>query len=314
MIFDPLTQAATAQLVTLWNQHWPGRYRLDSQAIQQQILESPLLMEECSFWAPGSGFAAVKRSPIPGLYPGQATGAFHLSAFAADLDAADRLLAEVIGRCRSLGASALVFAADHDHLAPGCPLDYPELEKVLLAAGFDAAEGLATDVERDLAGYEPPEGCLAPLEEHGYEVRPGTPDDLEEVDLFFQDAFPGRWRHDTLRKMRDDQEPHQVDLLMRGSKCFGFSLTQDETTRHPVGGGIWRLDLGEGWASLGPIGISSQVRGLGLGGALLGASLQRLAGAGRRRTIIDWTTLLDFYGMHGFLPARQYRSLRLAIV
>ena len=60
-------------------------------------------------------------------------------------------------------------------------------------------------------------------------------------------------------------------------------------------------------AGLGPIGVSEHVRGQGLGGRLLAASLHELAQGGARTCVIDWTSLVDFYGKFGFRPVRAYR-------
>jgi predicted N-acetyltransferase YhbS len=55
------------------------------------------------------------------------------------------------------------------------------------------------------------------------------------------------------------------------------------------------------------------VRGFGWGGALLAAGLMELQRRGVQRCIIDWTTLADFYGKHGFEKSRIYRSAKLII-
>jgi len=71
--------------------------------------------------------------------------------------------------------------------------------------------------------------------------------------------------------------------------------------------------LGENWGSLGPIGVSAGLRGRGSGHALLGQALSHLRDLGARRTIIDWTGLVDFYGRHGFEVTRRYQYLSLAL-
>jgi predicted acetyltransferase len=55
------------------------------------------------------------------------------------------------------------------------------------------------------------------------------------------------------------------------------------------------------------------MRGQGLGDALLAHSLADLSRKGTRQTIIDWTTLTEFYGKHGFAVTRSYRAYRLAL-
>ena len=104
-----------------------------------------------------------------------------------------------------------------------------------------------------------------------------------------------------------------VHGLFTEGELHGFALLQDKSTPRPIGGAVWRMDLGDDWGSLGPIGISRSVRGRGFGDGLLASSLLELRRRGCRRTIIDWTTLADFYGKHGFVPTRTYRRTTLSL-
>ena len=116
-----------------------------------------------------------------------------------------------------------------------------------------------------------------------------------------------------MRKAALDNEPGSIDLLWLGSTIQGFAMTQVAGCQRPVSGACWSESLGENWGALGPIGISSDVRGKGLGDALLGLSLQRLKAEGARQTIIDWTTLDAFYGNHGFEVTRRYEQFVLEL-
>ena len=102
-------------------------------------------------------------------------------------------------------------------------------------------------------------------------------------------------------------------VLRCGLRIEGFALIQDSSNRYPIGGAVWHKDLGQSWGSLGPIGVSTAVRGSGRGGYLLGSALQILRDRGCQRTIIDWTTLTDFYGKFGFEVSRSYASMSLRL-
>jgi GNAT superfamily N-acetyltransferase len=130
---------------------------------------------------------------------------------------------------------------------------------------------------------------------------------------FFEREFPGRWRYDMLWKVEKEGSYHGIVGLIYKGEVHGFASIQDQSTRFPFGGGVWRQDLGAHWGSLGPIGVSQSVRGFGWGGALLAAGLMELQRRGVQRCIIDWTTLADFYGKHGFEKSRIYRSAKLII-
>jgi predicted N-acetyltransferase YhbS len=55
--------------------------------------------------------------------------------------------------------------------------------------------------------------------------------------------------------------------------------------------------------------VSEDVRGLGLGLALVAAGVSYLHAKGVRDCSIDWTSLLDFYGQLGFTPWKSYYSM-----
>lgn len=291
---------AIARCAALWNGWAPRPFSLTPGILSAQTLGSTLFEPRAS-WLDEAGFVACKWSPHGRLFDGPEHRTLHVTAFAGP-----PLLSEALDRARKLGASKLRIGADHDHVMPGIPLG-PEGGIDLEPLGFEKTGGFACDLERDLAGYEPYPGCLEALETQGFQVRPSTPEDETALDAFLKETFPGRWRHDVMRKFRLG-EARQIDVLVKDGEVFGFSATQNATTRHLLGGAVWSPSLGENWASLGPIGVSGKVRGLKLGGALLGASLLRLSQQGARQTIIDWTTLVDFYGMHGFKVTREYQG------
>ncbi len=301
----PLTEVDPIELVGLWAELYPAQFVIGTDVIRQQIFQCPLLEPGLSRLE-DEAFIACKRGASPELFAGPKSGALHISAFAfSDPGDGLELLESISASAREQGYQSIVFGQDHDHLLPGCPKGLTSLEGVLQTAGF-VPSGEEVDLERDMAGYTPPAGCLKAVSAAGAEIRTAAPADFESAERFLLTDFPGRWHHDVMRKL--SEEPHQVDLLFHEGRCAGFSFTQDPTSKHPVAGCVWKASLGDEWGGLGPIGVSASVRGKGLGGALLGASLQRLSREGRRQTIIDWTTLAAFYEKHGFEVTRTYAS------
>ena len=104
------------------------------------------------------------------------------------------------------------------------------------------------------------------------------------------------------------EEPHRVYVLELDGAVEGFAMTQLAGDMHRRAGAVWSHDLGEMWGALGPIGVSKGLRGRGHGDGLLAAALCGLRDEGARQTIIDWTTLVDFYGKHGFRKSREYET------
>lgn len=298
------------RLAHFWNGFYPERYRIDAEILRQKTVECPAFDWGASgvVVADGEilGFAVIKKAATS-LYAGPDKDTAHLAALAyREAEYGIDLIADVKRLLRNRGVNRLVFGADANHFFPGCPTDCPSIQGFLMVEGFEAT-GEVVDLERDLTGYENPSPLPA-----GDEYRLLTERDVPSLEAFLSREFPGRWRHDVLNQVKI-QGAATVFGLLRDGKVEGFALLQDASQKNPVGGAVWRNDLGPNWGSLGPIGISRSLRGQGSGHALLGEALANLRDRGVQRCIIDWTTLVDFYGRHGFEPTRRYRSLSLRL-
>lgn len=301
------------RLAESWNSFYPTEFRIDAQQLSQNTTECPLFDWGASFINSNEieavrGFVAVKRSAA-GLYPGVYEDVAHITAFAyVDPKVALDLLAEVKQVLRQRGIQNLVFGADSHHFFPGCPVNCRTLCDVLMVEGFEPS-GEAFDMERDLSDYE----SQAAMPE-GIQFRALGEKDEEELLKFFAAEFPGRWKYDVVEKIEKEQRHDCVYGAFSGDSLVGFALLQDSSHKFPIAGGVWRLDLGEKWGSLGPIGVAKEKRGAGIGHALLASALLEQKSRGVERCIIDWTVLEDFYERHGFKITRTYRpsTLRLS--
>lgn len=299
-------------LTRLWNQFYPEKFRIDPAILRQNTVDSPVFDWGVSRIEENNGevlaFVAFKRSAA-GLFKGPSVDQAHLSAIAyTDPNIAVDLMAEAKRTLRNRGVNKIVFGADSRHFFPGCPVEGRVLCDFLMVEGFESGAEVF-DLERDLTNYQPQH--QAP---EGIELRPlASEDDIVSLRVFLEHEFPGRWLHDAMDKIRAEDRPDCVYAAFEGPKVVGFALIQDSKQKQPIAGGIWRNDLGEKWGSLGPIGVATEMRGKGLGHALLAHALDHLKQSGVDRCIIDWTTLEDFYGRHGFQIARTYKnsSLRL---
>jgi predicted N-acetyltransferase YhbS len=123
------------------------------------------------------------------------------------------------------------------------------------------------------------------------------------LNAFLEAAFAGRWARDVRQFLAGGGEPGTVMTLEVEGAIAGFAWL------HPPGspGALRWAGFSPGMAALGPIGVSEAVRGRGLGLGLLVAGLNWLEAEGARDTVIDWTTLLEFYGRVGFEPWLAYR-------
>lgn len=304
-LFDP------SLLIPLWRDFYPAKYRISNDLFHQNTVDSPLFDWGASSAAFEEGkpvaFIAVKR-PASRLYRGPDPDTMHINSLAfRDPETAVDLMADVKKVLRSRGSSHVVFGQDSRHFFPGCPMDAPALKSFLMVEGF-IDKGICSDLEANLEDYVNP----AKPTENG-EYRPLLEVHRKSLLSFFEKSFPGRWRHDVLDKAAMEGISNTVYGLLINDEVKGFALVQTENHRRPIGGAVWREDLGPAWGSLGPIGVAADIRGRGYGNRLLGEALTHLKNSGVKRCIIDWTTLVDFYAKHGFEVTREYQSMELSL-
>jgi len=304
-----------AAIERLWRRFFPDRYAVDAGLIRFNSVESPIFDWGASRLAVDGdevrGFVLVKKSASPSLFRGPDPDQAHLSAIAFDDPGLGvDLLASTKRNLRERGIYRLVFGQDVRHFFPGCPDDCHHLKDFLRVEGFEETY-CSFDLERDLGDYEPPAGCLD--EREGVVFRALTMKDRHALAEFLEREFPGRWRHDVIDKVDAEAKADFVLGLFVNGRLEGFAMTQDSTHRAAVCGAVWKADLGESWGTLGPIGVSENVRGKGLGNAMLAYGLADLKKRGARKSLIDWTTLGEFYGRHGFEITRRYTGMALRL-
>lgn len=297
-------------ITNLWNSFHPERYRVDKDIVRINTVDSPTFdwgasLIDVDVEDMVRGFVIVKKAPSQ-FHRVLDPDAVHLSglAFTEPLHGVD-LLGEAKRILRQRGVTNILFGMDSRHFWPGVPTDCPKLNDFLMIEGFSFG-GEYFDLERDLTDYMPPH----PVEG---DFRVVGEADIPALKTFIEKEFPGRWTYDLNTKLQQEGKPDGFVGLFVGGECHGFASIQTAESSYPIGGAIWRNDLGENWGALGPIGVSNKVRGKGLGGAMLSAGLLELQKRGVKRCIIDWTTLGEFYGKHGFEISRTYRAGKLAL-
>jgi len=207
------------------------------------------------------------------------------------LHAAESWLAEQDCRSIQIGGGLRPFA-------PGAP-------EASGAATFFAAFGYTSietvwDMAANLANYTPP-----PLREAPCTAAPASPRQVDDLLGFLRREFPGRWRYEAEMFLADGGRIADFMLLWTARGVDGCCLLTFPDSVRPLER-FYPYQLPKPWGQLGSIGISADVRGQGFGAALLDAGLRRLHNNGVNGCVIDWTTLVDFYGKFGFAPYRAY--------
>lgn len=207
------------------------------------------------------------------------------------------LLEAAEAHLRAQGARRVVLGGSFHHFVPGVPTETAE--------GFFAAHGyrlgeVVWDVRADLARVALPDVAPA-IAAAGVAIRLLEAQGYPALLTFLAREFPGRWRYDA--EYYTQTADARVAGVFTGDRLRGFALL------HPPGSPGARRWAGfsPGVAALGPIGLAANARGGGLGLALLIRGLEALRALGASDTVIDWTTLLDFYARAGFAPWLGYR-------
>ncbi len=312
----PLQRSDTAALVRLWNTAFAPPFRIDEAVWEHCTWRAPgfLADDAAVAWADGTpvGLAVTKLwrlEPTPGMSHDMG----HLSALAVHPDyrrqgLGGRLLRWAETRLKDQGAQCVLLGREIQPFFCGVP-DLTHALPFFTAHGY-AVSGMVYDTMRDLAGYTPHPDAVATRARFGerLDLRPATAVDVPDVTGFMDLTFPGRWSFEIGHFLAQGGPPEDIALLRLDGEVQGFAHLHSPGTTHLAYGTNWRLALTPPAGGLGPIGVSRAVRGEGLGLALLDAGLQILAERGTRGCVIDWTTLVDFYGKVGFQPWLTYHQ------
>jgi GNAT superfamily N-acetyltransferase len=165
--------------------------------------------------------------------------------------------------------------------------------------------GRAWDMALDLGKYEI---SNVKYQKSNAVARPAKVGDEAAVLEFLRREFPGRWRYEYLEFLGDHGRLSDYVLLWTERGVDGCCRVTFEDSERPLDR-YYLHRLPRPWGQLGSIGVSADCRGKGYGGALLDAGLRHLRDQGVRGCVIDWTTLVDFYGKFGFKPYHQFAML-----
>lgn len=251
-------------------------------------------------WQP-AGVAWVSSLAVAAGYQGRGVGSALLDALLDLLTAA--------------GAREVRFGSDADHLLPGVPMEAPPTAWRLLRRRGARFGALEHDLHLDLRVPLPP----APLPE-GWRLRD---DDPEGALAFVERAFPGRWAEELAAYVSGgatvftvERTPAHPSGASAGAEGFCVAFLGGESVTSP--GLHWSQALvrevpGGSLGAIGPLGVAPEVRGGGVGLALVRGAAEALHRRGVTDAIINWTTLGAFYGRLGARAWRTYQRAQATL-
>jgi GNAT superfamily N-acetyltransferase len=206
------------------------------------------------------------------------------------------------------------------YVFPGVPTDLPGAQAFFTAIGA-RYEHETHDLRASLDGRAASERDHAVLADAGLTVRAMQPSESDTVLTFVDRAFNLDWVQDlgwaTDRGLPAGDVlllvPADTTGLVSARKIAGFATIHQRGNAPLFGPRFWEDLLEPSSGGLGPIGVAERLRGRGLGRALLAVALDTLHSRGVRDCVIDWTTLLGYYGPFGFQPWKSYMQGELAL-
>jgi GNAT superfamily N-acetyltransferase len=218
------------------------------------------------------------------------------------------LLAWAESWLRNQGCHACVAGASLRPFAPGAPTEL-ETTEFFTRNGY-RKDGTVWDVAANLAAYRTPDT----VRKVDSVVRPAQRGYEQALLDFLRREFPGRWRYEYeafLRQPKNRISDHMLLWTERG--VDGSCVLTFEDSERPIER-FYPYQLPRPWGQLGTVGVSADRRGRGYGAALVDAGLRRLHNNGVNGCVIDWTTIVNFYGKFGFTKYREYRRLSKSLI
>lgn len=212
---------------------------------------------------------------------------------------------------KKVGVNHIEAGRDTFHFLPGVPTECVETLKFLQNRDFKE-EYISRDLICDIKNIEIEEiknsrelkiNC-----DNRFVIQELTKKYENSLMEFFKNTFPGRWYGDINIFLNYGMDYRDIIIVIdkNKDKVIGFSHIFDKYSK-VIGPSIyWRKLLGETFGGLGPIGIDNEYRKLGLGLTLLYKCIEIQKNRGVSKMCIDWTELLDFYGIFNFIPWKNY--------
>jgi GNAT superfamily N-acetyltransferase len=314
----PFRPDDASAVLELWNGSLGARYPLRPDVLQLSVVTNPharpgdAAVAEADGRLIGFAFAGVSRSNAPGL--ADERGQAWLQAVVVAPSWRRRgvgrgLVRAVAPIARETAADRLTAGGGLFYLWPGVPDDLPAAAPFLKRLGFGFAPDPSYDLRGDVATMDPleVESATSVLAAAGLALAPARDLDREALLRFLLAEFGGEWWHDVGWFLEVGGEPADLLLLRAGGGSIqGFARIHTPGSRPPGWPMFWRPESPSA-GGLGPIGLAAALRGRGLGRALLVLVLDRLRRLGHPDVVIDDTTLLGYYGPHGFAPWITYR-------
>ncbi|MDR2976481.1 MAG: GNAT family N-acetyltransferase [Streptococcaceae bacterium] len=205
-------------------------------------------------------------------------------------------------RLKQLGTEEITLCAySPNYFTPGIDVRYESGRQFFEKHGYQQGEA-AVSMDKNLSGHVYPlEKSLEELKLEGIRIIPWKEKYSLKLIDFAESEFGGGWHRNINHAVQSGSAKDLIFIAVdKNDEVIGFCMRK-------IDGNDCRF---------GPIGVSSALRTLGIGGKLLEVMLDDLQKRNILYTFFLWTSgkTIDFYKKHGFKIFRDYYLYRKEIV
>jgi GNAT superfamily N-acetyltransferase len=315
VVLRPYEPAVAPVVTDLWLRTIGERYPLREEVLHGCLEDNPSYRpgDALVAWdgdrAVGFGYLGLLREDDPETIDQR--GRAWLQAVVVDAEhrrarVGSRIVAGLATVAHRAGIAGIDCGTGFFYLWPGLPADLPDARPFAEALGFVTGER-TWDLRGDVSGLTADAGAADLVAATGMRTVPARAVDRDALLRFLHREFGGEWWHDTRWFLDMGGDIADIVLLRDPSgDIVGCARLHTPATR-PVGPPLfWAARRPVAAGGLGPIGVAAALRGRGLGKALLALALARLRDQQLDDVVIDFTTLLGFYGPLGFEPWMEF--------
>ncbi|KIL39840.1 acetyltransferase [Gordoniibacillus kamchatkensis] len=317
MNYVPLTEDRLPQMCELWNRELGERFPMREELLKQNSFRDANVLPEGSWLAVDEATDQVVGFVVAKIWREQRefvlrAGAGWIQVLLVAREYRGRGIgSELLSRAEralaACGAETILLGKDPWHYFPGIPQEDEAARRWFGAKGYQDDQRVENDL---LAVYDGGTGAAEelPALEGGARVRMLEAHEKDELLAFLRRCFPGRWEYEALCYFECGGTGREFVVLEQEGRIVGFCRINDSRSPLIAQNVYWAPLFQEELGGIGPLGVDAAFRGRGYGLAVVQAGVHFLRQRGIRRIVIDWTTLVDFYGKLNYKVWKAYGS------
>lgn len=298
----------------LWEETFGEQYPIDKKLILQNTFYDTDVLEGASFVCKNDDELIgiiISKKLEHGVMKGNEDRVFINLLLAKQSDEQEEIYSQLINRAtiklKEKGVKNIQLFGDFNNYFPGVPQKSPSYRASMQANGFKG-DHIVSDLYKKYPNHEIEE--IHYLE--GMSAGVIDQDQLQELLLFMQAEFPGRWAYEVEKYIEAGGNGREFVVLRKEGNIIGFCRVNDALS--PM---IWyNMNFNKRYnnqAGVGPLGVSLKYRGLGLGKTVTQAGINTLLERGHEEIIIDWTDLEAFYQKMGYNIVDKFYGMDMEI-